>query len=136
MLSKAESVLEWVKRVLSDHGEPSASRVLMFIFSFFTMGVLMTVLHHMYYLADTQRLGMWLDALPYLIFSLASLIVLPYTVNSGRGGLTDIAQIIGQMKSGGKLIGTFSNQAVGTGNPTPSGAPAAQGGTGSDGEKG
>lgn len=124
------SFWEWVKRVLSDNGEPSSSRTLMVVFSFFTMGVLMTVLHHMYYMQDPNKLAMWLNALPYLIFALSTLIVLPYTINSGRGGLGDIANIIGQMKNGAGAIGNITGK---VGNGAANGAGKA---TGSAGPKG
>ena len=124
----------WAKQVLSEKdGTPSASRVLMFIFSFFTMAVIVTILHHVYYMTDVNRVGLWLNAFPYILFALASLIVLPYTVNSGRGGLGDIAQIIGQMKQGGSIIASAQNAV--SGNPNPP-APAPTGAVGGAGDKG
>lgn len=80
----------FVKRVFSDGGEPSSSRILTFVLAFVVAGVLIGVFRHVCHLKDNTALGLWLTALPLIIGALAGLMVVPYGVNRAGSSVSDI----------------------------------------------
>ena len=92
--------MNFVKGLMCESdGTPSSTRVLMYIFSFFTIWVLGFIIRHIFYLEDVNKLTIWLSNLPLLIAALIGLISLPYTINRGATSMSDIANMIAQVKA-------------------------------------
>lgn len=94
-------LISWIRRLFSeDNGTtPSSSRVLMFIFSIFSIYLDWRIFYHIFRLNDTAQLGVWLANLPMLIGSEIGLIALPYTVNKGTSTLSDVASMFATMRT-------------------------------------
>jgi hypothetical protein len=87
---------KYLRDAFSDNGQPSASRLLMGIFSLFTITILYKTFSHLVKLSEASNgviLTIWLSNLPLIITSLCALIALPYTVSRGASALTDLAQL-------------------------------------------
>lgn len=74
------------------------------VFSVFTMLVLWRIFRHVLYMTDAVVLNIWLSNIPLIIASLMGLISLPYTINRSTNFLSDLAGMIGQVKSGGAMV--------------------------------
>lgn len=85
--------LTFIKAVFSDSGEPSSSRILMFILAIVVAVILVGVFRHVCKLTDNVALGQWLGALPLLIGALAGLMVVPYGVNRAGSSISDFASM-------------------------------------------
>jgi hypothetical protein len=81
----------FVQGVFSEaDGTPSSTRILMFLFSLFSMGVIGSVVHHMILVKDAAILAIWITAFPGIVTVLIGLIVTPYTINKGAATMGDI----------------------------------------------
>jgi hypothetical protein len=97
----------FLREAFSDKGQPSSARLLMGVFSLFSMFVLWRIISHMLRLSDTghnDTLTIWLSNLPLLITSLCVLIALPYSVGKGAGAISDLANMVSSLR--GKNAGT------------------------------
>jgi hypothetical protein len=137
--------LRWLRGVLSEpDGTPSSTRVLMYMFSVFSMWLLWRCFYHIFQLHDPTLVTIWLSNMPLLITTLIGLIALPYGINKGSATFSDIANMVTAAKTNnvqtaitgtlGDLKGLFAKTEP-TQAPTP--APAATStATGSAGVKG
>ena len=98
-MKKLNSLLNWIRELLSDNGDPSSTRVLMFIFSFFTMHLIWRCFYHIYQLTDLAIIGIWLANMPLLITSCMGLISLPYALSKGTSAITGIANSMANVKT-------------------------------------
>jgi hypothetical protein len=104
-------------------GTTSSSRIMMFLFSCFSMWLLWRIFWHVFRLSDTTQLTIWLSNLPLLIAALCGLIVLPYTVNQGSQAMQStfqgIASVMSAAKSGQAnqaLVGQAASAIQGAGS--------------------
>jgi hypothetical protein len=94
-------MMNWIKAAFSEKGQPSSSRLLMAVFSVFTMAVIWKILGHLLKLSaggNAAMLAVWLTNLPLIISSLCLLVALPYTVSRGTSAISDIAQFVANLK--------------------------------------
>lgn len=99
---KVGEFLTWVQGFLQEpNGSASSSRLLMFIFGFWSMGSLTFIIRHVIGMTDVGQLNVWLANLPLLIAAFMGLIALPYTINQGKAGLTDIADMFVKYRAKG-----------------------------------
>lgn len=123
---------------LESDGTTSSSRIMMFLFSCFSMWLLWRIFWHVFRLTDTAALSIWLANVPLLIAALCGLIVLPYTINKGSEAMQSTFNGIASMMNAAKsaqtntaLTGTVGAAILQPPPPTPP-APA----VGSSGVKG
>lgn len=141
----------FVKGVFSEpDGTPSSTRLLMFIFSAFSLWLIYRIFKHVFGLSDTTTLTIWLSNVPLILTALMGLIALPYTINRGAGAITETFSGIANMMASAKQVqmnATLEGKltdivkkvqgGMGDGNaPAPPAAPAAPQATGTDGTKG
>jgi hypothetical protein len=94
-----DEIKSWVHALLSeDNGTPSSSRVLMFLFSLFSITVVWECFHHIFGLKDTTQIGLWLAAIPPIIKALVGLVSLPYGINKSHSAFTTIVKYIAEFK--------------------------------------
>jgi hypothetical protein len=107
-------IIDWIRRLFSedDGVTPSSSRVLMFIFSIFSMWLDWRIFYHVFRLTDPSQVSVWLANLPMLIGAEIGLIALPYTVNKGTSTLSDVAGMFASIKSNAATV------AAAAANPT------------------
>jgi len=142
----------FIRGILSEpDGTPSSTRVLMYLFSGFSMWLLWRCFYHIFQIHDTTMLTIWLSNMPLLVTTLIGLISLPYGINKGSATFSDIATMVANAKQGNlqasiggnlsDLKGMFAKApapipdappAAAAAAPTPPAAPA----TGSPGVKG
>jgi hypothetical protein len=85
----------FIRGMLSEpDGRPSSTRVLMFVFSGFTCWLLWRIFWHIFGIADTTQLTIWLSNMPILITVLMGLITLPYTINQGALAVTNSVKAV------------------------------------------
>lgn len=139
-----KKTLTWIRGVLSEpDGTPSSTRVLMYIFSFFSMWLLWRCFYHIFRLTDATLVTIWLSNMPMLVTTLIGLIALPYGINKGSATFSDIANMIANARTNNvntaisgslsELKGMFAKQQTGPAPAAPSTPPPA---TGSSGVKG
>jgi hypothetical protein len=93
-------ILSYAHSLLSDSdGTPSSTRVLMYLFSLFSMHLLWGCFRHIYTLTDTMQVSVWLTNMPMLITALCALIALPYAINKSSITLSDIAAMMTNVKN-------------------------------------
>ena len=78
------------KRVFSDDGEPSSSRILTVILSCGSLGLLTAIITHLIRLHDPAQLSLWLTAMPGLILGLVGMSAAPYATNRASGSISEI----------------------------------------------
>lgn len=89
------SIFRHLKNMLSGrYGTISSARVLMVIFSLFSLVLTGLLFRHMFREQDPAKLAMWLGALPAITGLLVGLISGPYAINKGAGSLSDIINAI------------------------------------------
>lgn len=94
-------MMDWIKSAFSEKGQPSSSRLLMAVFSVFTMAVIWKILSHLLKLSEAGNeamLGVWLSNLPMVISALCLLIALPYTIARGTSAISELAQFVANFK--------------------------------------
>jgi hypothetical protein len=90
----------WIRGVLSEpDGSPSSTRVLMYIFSIFSIWLIARCFHHIFQIHDTTMLTIWLSNMPMLVGTLVGLIALPYGINKGTATFSDIANMVAAAKT-------------------------------------
>lgn len=87
-------------------GTTSSSRIMMFLFSCFSMWLLWRIFWHVFRLTDTAALSIWLSNVPLLVAALCGLIVLPYTVNKGSEAMQSTFNGIASMMNAAKQAQT------------------------------
>lgn len=80
----------FIREVFSDDGAPSSSRILTFILSLASLGIVVGVMYHVCHIVDASTLGLWLTALPSIIMALIGLSAAPYAINRGTGSISDV----------------------------------------------
>jgi hypothetical protein len=87
----AKKIGVFIQGVFSEaNGSPSSTRILMFCFSFFSMGILWAVVRHMVQVKEPVVLSIWMNAFPGIVTVLIGLIVTPYTINKSTSTMGDI----------------------------------------------
>jgi len=95
-----QRILGWLHALVSEpDGTPSSTRVLMFVFSAFSMHLIWGCFRHIYTLTDPMQVSVWLANMPMLITALIGLIALPYGINKGTATFSDIANMMTAAKS-------------------------------------
>lgn len=90
-----KKTFSWMRAVVSEpDGSPSSTRVLMYIFSFFSMHLIWRCFYHIFTLHDQTLVTVWLSNMPMLITTLIGFIALPYGINKGTATFSDIANMI------------------------------------------
>lgn len=84
---------QFAQRVFSDGGEPSSSRILTCLLAIGCFTVLWLLVRHICKVQDNAALGLWLAALPAIIFALIAFVNAPYLINRGAGTLSDLASV-------------------------------------------
>jgi hypothetical protein len=79
----------FIKDMLSEDGVPSSARVLSFVLSIWSMGVIAWAIHHMMNL-DDGKLQTWVGGLPLIIGALTAFAAWPYAISKGGSSLSDI----------------------------------------------
>lgn len=103
-------IKNFIRGVLSEaDGTPSSTRVLMFVFSIFTLWLLVKIFFHIFAIADTTALTIWLSNIPLLITALMGLIALPYTINKGAGAITETFSGLANMMASAKQVQLNAN---------------------------
>lgn len=92
-LDQKTTVVDYIKRVMSDDGEPSSSRWLEYIIAVFACAVLGCVFWHMIHLKDSTALGQWLQAVPYIVAAFTGMFIAPYGVRASASTLSDLSMI-------------------------------------------
>jgi TRAP-type C4-dicarboxylate transport system permease small subunit len=107
-------LLDWIRRLFSedDGVTPSSSRVLMFIFSIFSIWLDWRIFYHVFRIQDTTAISVWLGNLPMLIGAEIGLIAMPYTVNKGTSTLSDVAGMFANLKANSQVNTVLSNSSV------------------------
>ena len=83
-------------------GNVSLSRLMMFVFSCFSMWLIWRIFWHVFRIRDTAAMTIWLSNIPLLIAALCGLIVLPYTINKGSEAMGSAFNGIAQMMAAAK----------------------------------
>src|SRR5271170_7970792 len=105
------SVFDWIRRLFSedDGVTPSSARVLMFIFSIFSMWLDWRIFYHVFRIQDATAVSVWLGNLPMLIGAEIGLIAMPYTVNKGTSTLSDVAGMFANLKANSQVQTVLSS---------------------------
>ena len=100
MMKSKSGFVGWCIDVVSDpEGNPSSTRILMFVFSIFSMILIWRCFFHIFQLNNTVEVTIWLSNMPTLVASLIGLISLPYGINKGTSTFLDIANMMANTKN-------------------------------------
>ena len=80
---------QFIKDMLCDNGQPSSARVLSFILSIWSMGLIAWSVRHTMALRDGE-LQTWVSGLPLIIGALTAFAAWPYALGKGSSTLSDI----------------------------------------------
>ncbi len=110
VLSTLKDLKTFAKGIFCERdGTPSSTRVLMYIFAFFSINLLGRIFSHIYRITDTTQLTIWLSNMPLLITALMGLIALPYTINKGAGAVSETFSGLANMMASAKQVQTNTN---------------------------
>jgi len=129
--------LAFVRGLISEpSGEPSSTRVLMFLFSFFTMWVVQRIIYHVTHLTDVAMVSVYLSNLPIVLTALIGLIAAPYAINKGTASFSDIASMITAAKQKDPTTSLTELKAELTDPTTPPATATTSAAVGTPGQKG
>lgn len=84
-----DSIKTFIRDMLCDNGVPSSARVLSFILSIWSMGLIAWSVRHTMALRDGE-LQTWVSGLPMIIGALTAFAAWPYAISKGGSSLSDI----------------------------------------------
>lgn len=98
-------MLALTREILSGpDGTISSTRLLMYVFSFFSMGIIGGFVYRVFHLTDPVIISIYLSNLPTIIASLLGLIALPYGINKGTATFSDIANMVTATRSRNVIV--------------------------------
>jgi hypothetical protein len=85
--------MEPIPNPFFDNGTPSSSRIIMGLFSLFTIAALWRVFGKLIHMDDAMTLTVWLSNLQLIISALIALISAAYAINRGGNAISDLAAL-------------------------------------------